>query len=186
MRQVSDDWLLEGIRSGNNEVLKVIYDHYYPMVRKFVQRNNGSYEDARDIFQECVMVILEKSRKDDFRLDCTIKTYLYSVCRNIWLQRLDRSRRNIGIAEIENYAAEEVHGIYADMEMCKKRIYQKHYLSLSDKCREIIELYLQQLPFREIALKMGLGSKQYAIKKKYECIRNLIKRVRNDPEYKRL
>lgn len=186
MRQVSDEKLLEGIRSRNNQTLKKIYTDYYPMVRKFILRNNGNREDARDIFQDAVMIIFEKAQKRNFVLECSMKTFLYSICRNMWLQRLERRRKVMNVKDIENCCAEEDLAIYEDTEVMRKLLYQKHFMNLSARCREILTLYLKQLSFDEITEQMGLGNKQYAIKKKYECIRTLIRRIHDDPEYKRL
>jgi len=41
-------------------------------------------------------------------------------------------------------------------------------------------------PYEEIATILGYKGKQYAVKRKYECMKSLINRVLNDPEYKNL
>ena len=49
------------------------------MVQSLIINNNGSSDDARDIFQEAVIVLYEKARTGTFELNCQLKTYLYSV-----------------------------------------------------------------------------------------------------------
>src|SRR5690349_24465334 len=70
------------------------------MVQALIINNNGSTDDARDVFQEAMIVLYEKARSGNFELHCQIKTYVYSVSRRIWLKRLQQSRRFVG--EIAN------------------------------------------------------------------------------------
>ncbi|MBC7511396.1 MAG: sigma-70 family RNA polymerase sigma factor, partial [Ferruginibacter sp.] len=60
------------------------------MIQTFVLNNNGSADDARDIFQEAMVVLYEKSIATMFSLNCQLKTYIYSICRRLWLKRLQQ------------------------------------------------------------------------------------------------
>ena len=80
---------------GNNDkaAIEAVYKENYSLIQYFVTNNNGTEDDARDIFQEAMMVLYEKSRLPGFELTCQIRTYLYSVCRRLWLKKLQHSRR---------------------------------------------------------------------------------------------
>ena len=73
---------------GNNEkaAIEAVYKENFSLIQHFVVSNNGSEDDARDVFQEAMMVLYEKSRNPEFELTCQIKTYLYSVSRRLWLK----------------------------------------------------------------------------------------------------
>jgi RNA polymerase sigma factor (sigma-70 family) len=88
---------------GNNEktAIESVYKENYALIQHFVVSNNGSEDDARDIFQEAMMVLYEKSRQEDFELTCQIRTYLYSVCRRLWLKKLQHNRRIE--SQVENF-----------------------------------------------------------------------------------
>src|ERR1700741_4892628 len=58
--------------------------------------NNGTSDDAKDIFQEAMIVLYEKARSGTFELSCQIKTYVYSVSRRLWLKRLQQVNRYTG------------------------------------------------------------------------------------------
>ncbi len=49
-----------------------------------VSQKGGSLEDSKDIFQDGLMIMLEKIDNKDFVLTCKFKTFLYSVCENLW------------------------------------------------------------------------------------------------------
>ena len=63
------------------------------MVQILVINNNGSADEAKDIFQEAIIVLYEKVRSGVFELNCQIKTYVYSVSERLWLKRLQQLNR---------------------------------------------------------------------------------------------
>ena len=62
------------------------------MILDFTRKNSGSEEDARDLFQEGLVVIFEKVSSGDLKLSSAFRTYFYAVCRNKWLMVLRRKR----------------------------------------------------------------------------------------------
>lgn len=182
----NDKAIVQGIRMQDRAVLRYIYAHYYPVIRYFIIRNHGSDLDAEDIFQEAIVSILEKSRKKEIILHCSFKTYIYSVCRHLWLQNMDRKDMVVSVSELDEFIVFEDKIGYEEEMQLKKRIYQKNYLQLSEKCQKILYMFMERVPFEKIAREMGYKSTQYAIKRKFECFKSLIARIRNDPEYKNL
>ena len=67
------------------------------MVQTFILNNSGTSDDAKDIFQEAMIVLYEKVRSGSFELNCQIKTYVYSVCRRLWLKRLHQLAENYAV-----------------------------------------------------------------------------------------
>ena len=78
--------LLKGLAHNDSKSVEIIYKDNFNMIQAFILNNNGSYDEARDIFQEAMIALYEKSQTDSFVLTCQIKTYLYSVCRRLWLK----------------------------------------------------------------------------------------------------
>ncbi|HMP88352.1 MAG TPA: sigma factor, partial [Lacibacter sp.] len=83
--------LLNGLARNNHAAIESLYLQHYGMIQAFVVNNNGSSDDARDIFQEAMILLYEKAQDPAFELNCKIKTYLYSVCRRLWLKRLQQA-----------------------------------------------------------------------------------------------
>jgi RNA polymerase sigma factor (sigma-70 family) len=104
--------------------------------------NNGSYDDARDIFQEAMIALYEKAQSDSFVLTSQIKTYVYSICRRLWLKRLQQMGRYAG--QVENM--EETVAVEEDMEIHEKRnaefaIMDRAMNSLGEPCKSLLEGY---------------------------------------------
>ena len=91
--------LLKGLAQNDTKAIDTIYKNNFGMIQAFILNNNGTYDDARDIFQEAMIVLFEKARTESFELSSQIKTYIYSVCRRLWLKRLTQMRRYSGNLE---------------------------------------------------------------------------------------
>jgi len=70
------------------------------MVKSLIINNNGSSDDAADIFQETMIVLFEKAKSGEFELHCQLKTFIYSVSRRLWLKKLQQSSRFISQNEL--------------------------------------------------------------------------------------
>ena len=75
-----ETFLLNGLAAGEKSAVEAIYLENYLIIQAFILNNNGSIDDARDIFQEAMVVLFDRSKDASFDLKCLIKTYLYSVC----------------------------------------------------------------------------------------------------------
>jgi RNA polymerase sigma factor (sigma-70 family) len=186
MRNISEPEIIEGIRNSDEEILRYTYKHFFPVIRHMVTGNNGSHGDAREVFQETLVVVFDKLRKNKGELDCSLKTFIYSVGRNLWLQELEKSRKQIPFHEIEHLLAEEERVNYDDVIQSERRIFQRHFVRLTEKCQQLIQLFLSQKTYDEISEIMGFKSRHAAIKRKHECVKSLFKRIQDDPEYKEL
>ena len=181
-----DKRLIEGIRKQDERIITEMYTQYFPSVRHYIFRNNGSAEDARDIFHDALMVLLDKIRKDTLTLNSSLKTYVYAICRNLWLKKITaRKIEYVNYGEIEETlagASLEIHEFY-DINRAYL-LYQKQFALMSPTCRKLIQYFLKGHSYQEISKLMNYDSESYARKRKYRCIKLLIKRIKADPDYK--
>lgn len=189
MRELSVDEILDGIREHNTVVLEHIYQTYYDQIRYLVISNSGTQNDAEDIYQEALIVIYRKLKAGELEIEnCSFNTYLYSVCKLLWLKQLEKKRiRPDELAEQENlsdFEQEDLLKVYEKSE--KYKLFQKHFSRLQSDCKRVLELTLEKYSLREIANKMGYGSEKYAKKKKYLCKERLIESIKKDPKYTEL
>ena len=63
----------KGLKSKDNKAYEILYKFYYPSVKNFITKNSGCEDDAQDIFQETILVLLEKVPKEDFNLTSSLK-----------------------------------------------------------------------------------------------------------------
>lgn len=169
--------LLKGLANNETKAIDTIYKENFGMVQALILNNNGTYDDARDIFQEAMITLYEKAKSESFVLTCQIKTYVYSVCRRLWLKRLQQMGRYGIIAN----GLEETVAVEEDLDIHEKRnaefaIMERALSSLGEPCKGILEsYYLQKKDMNEIAKAFGYTNADNAKNQKYKCLIRLKK-----------
>lgn len=169
--------ILRAIGNNDKAAIETVYKENYGLIQHFVVSNNGSEEDARDIFQEAMMVLYEKAKNPEFVLTCQIKTYLYSVCRRLWLKRLQQSRRLE--SHVESF--EKVVPVEDDLEVHDKLNQQYQVMrtamgKIGEPCKSLIEaFYVHRKNMHEIAGYFGYTNADNAKNQKYKCLVRLKK-----------
>lgn len=185
MQEIAVANILEGLRERDTKVLDYIYENFYEQIKVFINKNSGSDEDAKDIYQDALLVIYQKARKNNLSLSCSFNTYLYSVCRLLWLKQLEARKHQKVATEDTSTFIELEPGIYELFELNERyKLYQDHFKKLSFSCQKVLELFLAGVPLKEIASILGFKSDVYAKKRKYQCKEKLINSIKSDPEFK--
>jgi RNA polymerase sigma factor (sigma-70 family) len=170
--------LLQGVRENNEHAIKTIYKLHFPTVENFIRQNGGSVQDAKDVFQDGFLVLYRNVKNVDFILECKIKTYIYSVCRRIWLTELKRKNKVPSVVnELDEYVNVDESGIeeYNEHEMKLSHLSQCLVL-LGEPCSSLLsDFYLNSLSMQEIAKKMGYTNADNAKTQKYKCLLRLKK-----------
>ncbi len=177
---------IAAILTGDHTLLRQMYQRFFPLIRNLVQQNGGSEDDAKDVFQDAVMVIYEKAKHPDFQLTSQFSTYLYGVCRNLWLSRQQKkSSKEVTIPDDAKYMADKLPDTdYAALE--QRKLYDKAFVRLGEDCQKLLSLYFQKMQMEEIASLMGYGSEGYARRRKFMCKEHLTNLVKSYPEYQEL
>ena len=169
--------IVDGIKTGDSQVLKLVYIDYFGMVKNFVVKNSGSISDAEDIFQDALVALFRKFNDTDFHLHVQFKTYLYSVCRNLWLTELQR--RGVRTRRVKDYEVYVETGLLFATNWKEKqeetiiRI-EKAMKYLGEKCQQILLMfYYQKRTMTEIAQVLDYTNADTVKTQKYKCIRQL-------------
>lgn len=189
MREYRVEELLLGIKDHDGEVLNYIYKSFYQQIKFFVLSNSGTDDDAQDVYQEALIIIYRKLKNGDLTvLDCSFNTYLYSVCRLLWLKQLEKMKLKKGdYLREEDLIMDDQESIIQLYEQTDRlTLFQKHFQQLKKDCRRVLELSLEKIPLRKIASLMGYKSEKYAKKRKYQCKERLIENIKKDPKFKEL
>jgi RNA polymerase sigma factor (sigma-70 family) len=181
----SDHAIKQGIRQKKELVIRYMYREYFPCILSMIEQNSGVYEDAEDIFQDGLMVLYRKFSKGSGKLDCSLKTYFYAICKNLWMRRLERTRKVVYRDDLEvnestlkyQLREEELREEYLE----RLRYFQSHFLRLPKDCQTLLLMFLDKVPLKEIAKVMGVSGVKYIKTRKYACKNMLRKKIMNDP-----
>jgi RNA polymerase sigma factor (sigma-70 family) len=175
--EFNEQALLKGLAVNDTKAVETIYRSNFSTVQSFVVNNNGTYDDARDIFQEAMIVLYENAKSDSFVLTCQIKTYIYSICRRLWLKRLQQlSKQLTQVDRIEATVSIEDDLEHQERRNANFAIMEKALGSLGEPCRSILEAYyLQKKDMTDIANTFGYTNADNAKNQKYKCLMRLKK-----------
>lgn len=178
MKSYEERELLQDIRSDVSlkryAALKQLYALCFSSVKNYVLKNSGTLEDAKDIFQDGATAFYYELLSDKFREEASLKTYLFSICKNLWLLKLRRQKKqNIVSIESAEHLPDEAVPKGLDLSKIK---YLMSYLK-KDCQNLLIGFYYEQKSMRELMELFRLGSEQVARTKKLRCMNNLIELV---------
>jgi len=173
----TDSEVILGILNNSESVVKRLYLAYFPMVMQLIINNSGDVDDAKDIYQEAIIILYNKVKNGDFELSSKLKTYIYSVCRRLWLKRLSQLNRYGGdIKDFEEYLS-----VDDETEKNNERDIQFNRMGdalklLGEPCKTIIEdFYINNRSMKEICEEFGYTNADNAKTQKYKCLQRLKK-----------
>ena len=183
----SEKEIINGIRNHDSAVLDYVYLTYFPLIEGFVIHHSGSRDQAQDVFQEGMIIAYKKIRDTDLELTCKFSTYLYAICKNVWIQ--ERKKYQLHAEKLRQQPL-MVHDPGPDedplMQKHLDELFYKHFNQLSEDCQKILSLSFNNHTVDEIRESMNYKDLHHAADRKYRCKKSLIKRIINDPLFKRL
>ena len=186
IKKMADAELLEAIRQvrGLDSAIKSIYRDHFESLAWIVKNNNGSQQDAEDIFQEVLVSFIELVQRDKFRGESTVKTFLFSMIRHTWLNELKkRGRSDVRELKYEKMKVNEemdVSHLIAERE-AKKQL-MDIVSQLGDTCKKILVMfYYDNLSMKEILANLEYENEQVVRNKKYKCLKQLEQMITSDP-----
>mgnify|MGYP000053007946 CR=1 FL=1 len=175
----SEQYIIDGIATNNSKVINEIYAKHSQYIWTFVLKNNGTTEDAKDIFQEAILAIYQKTQQDELKLTCSFRTYLYGICQRLWFKKLRKIKnqpqvRTLDLAKAKSTAFEietdnEAYILYANL-----------FSKLPKKQQKLLNLYLDGYKMKEIMQKLDLKSEDYTRKLKYKYKEHLKQLIHQD------
>ena len=182
----SDADLIAAIGRGDqlNSAILFIYEQYADAVQSFIMANSGTSPDAEDIFQETVVTFIDLVKKDKFRGEASVKTFLTAIARNLWLNELKKRARS----DIREKAFEHNRdGVELDVsQYIANREVKQQFVAVLEKlgepCKKLLTLfYYENLPMKDIVQHLPYENEQVVRNKKYKCLQALTDLVKQNP-----
>ncbi len=178
---ISLNTLLPAIKANDEQVLRQLYTGAYPTVARYVQKNSGTEDDAKDIYQEAFLAAWRNIQLDKFQATdaSALPAYIFQIAKNKWIDHL-RSRKNKHIVSLEDSM---VNGTTTDMVSAENTEYldavKNEMKSLGERCRDLLNrFYYHKQSIREIAQHFN-WTEPSAKNNKYRCLQELRTLVKN-------
>ncbi len=181
--------IIEKIRKNSdiNACIRHLYKEYYAMLQNMVLTNNGDKEDSEDVIQETMITFVQIIQNNKFRDESNIKTFIYSVAKNIWLVQLKKRKANL---QRQNIWLEGKSDFEADIsEQMKKNealgLVSGVIDSLGNVCSNILKrFYYEDLSLKEILPFTNFENEQVLRNKKSKCMKSLLEQLDQNPNLK--
>ncbi|RYZ96460.1 MAG: RNA polymerase sigma factor [Sphingobacteriaceae bacterium] len=182
----TDSELINALKQTHvsNAAISFIYKNYYGLLSNYTRQNQGSEQDAEDIFQEVVVGFISSVKQDKFRGESSVKTFLYTLNRFTWLNEL--KKRGRALLREEKYGMDEEWETTDVSHLLAGREERSMILNTMEKldeiCRKIlVAYYYDSLPMKEILPLVSYENEQVLRNKKYKCLKSLEQMLTADP-----
>ena len=141
-----------------------LYKKAFPAVAKYVSKMGGSFDDAKDVFQDVLVIFYEKSVRGGIALQTNEQAYLLGVAKHLWAKKFRESILNTSLEADWDIMEED------DLQPSPNKL--MHYLETAgQKCMELLKaFYYDNLPVRSIADLFGYSGERSATVQKYKCM----------------
>ena len=166
-----------GVREGDSTAISKLYKFHFPTIRHMIISNSGSDDEAKDIFQDAVMVLYDKLIQGKFELNSKLSTFLYAVSRRLWLKQLSSKGTSVNSADISDF--EDILKVEDDIE--RHEVMESNFEQMSialeqlgEPCKTLLNnFYIASMSMEEIRNKFGYTSTDNAKTQKYKCLQRL-------------
>lgn len=168
-------------RQGDEKAIAQLYSQHYSMLEQYIIANSGTKDDAADVIQETFIAFVDLVQKEKFRGEATIKSFLYTLTRNIWISELRKrkslSERNEAFERAKDQYDKTVLDYLVRVE--SQYFIEEVFNNLGNSCKQLLTLfYYEKLSVKEIIKRTSFSNEQVARNKKYKCLKELIGRIK--------
>ncbi|MGB8194367.1 MAG: sigma-70 family RNA polymerase sigma factor [Chitinophagaceae bacterium] len=182
----SDQALLSALGDNRemDKAIRFLYRQYYETLSIYIRQNSGNEQDAEDVFQEVVVTFIDLVREGKFRGESSIKTFLYSLNRHIWLNEIKKRNRmqvrNLKFEQAKDAVDSDV-SIHIAGREARQQI-MSIIEQLGDACKKVLlAFYYQELSVKEMLAFLPYENEQVVRNKKYKCLKKLEELLHEDP-----
>lgn len=180
---MTDTEIIDALSTQHHaKAFKALYQHF-PMIQRYVLKNNGNDEDAKDLFQNALLSFYQKVTQGNYVHKAKISTFLFAICRNNWNKHLTRNKERHFVTledKHQNHFSSTPtfsdHTPHQDL----KEFLQEKITELGDPCKSILTFHeFYKLSMTNIAKKMGYKNDNTVRQQKYKCLARLRKLIPN-------
>ena len=132
--------------------IEFLYEEFFHYSTSFIRKNGGTLDDAKEMFQEAILILLSRLIDNKFCIEQSLKSYISAVVRNLWIKTTKKRKKTALIVDDPDAGfdvEDESSDIYSKLEEEElKRQYLKYMNALGERSREAILPKIGGKPFR--------------------------------------
>lgn len=158
--------IIEPIEPQTREALFIkLYETAFPKVAAFIHKMGGNFDEAKDIFQDALVIYYEKTGEPEFTVQSNEKAYLMGICKHLWYKYYNETKlkQPIDITTALKLREEQEPKVSEHI---------LRFVELSGKkCLELLKaFYYDKLSMKDLAGKFSFSGERSATAQKYKCL----------------
>lgn len=135
--------------------LEELYNTYRTDLYRYLCHLNHDPAEAEDLLSETFLRALR--RLHTYRGDCVVKTWLFGIAHNVWLESLRKRRPTVSADDLlETYLTDDTLPDHTDTRLQWQRV-QALLQQKDDRTRRVVQLRAQGYSYAEIAARLGIS-----------------------------
>lgn len=159
-----------------------LYKSTFPAVAKFVSKRGGTFEQAKDIFQDALVIWYEKAEMicedTDYGVQQDVgkaaKAYLFGIAKHLWYRNFAKEAQTVPLdLHLQDEAEEQ-----PDEQLSTNKLLNL-LESSGKKCLDLLKsFYYDKLSMAELTAGFGFRSVHSASVQKYKCLEKIRETVK--------
>ena len=151
-----------------------LYLNVFPPVASFIRMRNGTLDDAKDIFQDALIIFYEKKMQQSLEIQLTDEAYVFGIVKHLWIKKVKGDQRVL-LSETEAMITLPVE---IELDHASNSIVD-FLKSTGQKCMNLLQaFYYDKKSLETIKSSFGFSSIRSATVQKFKClekVRDLVK-----------
>ncbi len=175
------------IHSGqDNKAIALLYKYSFPKIKSYIAGNSGNLQDAEDVFQDTIIIFYKYVKSKKFDESNDVDAIVYTIARNLWINRVKRSRKvafQEEIVEVKDFEPAMAERDIIDAE--RKEFIYNTFGQLGAKCKDIlVQVIYYQASMKDLVKILGYSTEDSAKTQHYKCKQKLMELVGKNKGFK--
>ncbi|HYG19542.1 MAG TPA: hypothetical protein VD816_11470 [Ohtaekwangia sp.] len=160
---------IEQTRPARQELSETLYKNAFPAVARFISKMGGSFNEAKDIFHDALVIYWEKTADPEFVLPRSAEAYILGIARHLWVKKFRQDTMKVSLESWERDIA-----VPPDDETPDTLKLLGFLENTGRRCMDLLRaFYYQNLSMTAITGRFGYGSERSTTVQKYKCIEKI-------------
>lgn len=165
--------VLSDTKQAREKLFISLYQKAFPAWAKYISERNGTLEEAKDIFQDALIICYEKKISAPDHLKNT-EAYLLGTARNLWFKKYKDNNKSV---PLDSAVPEMI--MPADEEKPSSKKLLRFLETTGEKCMELLRAYYyDKMPLPDMAKFFGFSGTRSATVQKYKCVEKVRKTIK--------
>lgn len=180
---LSTDICIQGLTKGDEKIIAQIYSKFFPKILGYISKNKGTMEEAKDIFQESLLIIIVGIKENRIKIQ-NFEAYLFTTCKNLWRKYAENKKKRVINLDAIHLKDKDSDFAKFFIEQERMQLYREKFNLLSDNCKEILSLFFNNVSYENITKELSYATINTVRQRVFKCKNKLITLIKTDKKFK--